>query len=97
MDTIKFPLSFKNGVTEKLIENTDQYWAQFLAMMVRVESGEMLLEPTYGINDPTFSQLDVGRVKLVAGRFYPEIDIESVTVQRPSASGSQKIKISYSF
>lgn len=97
MDTIKFPLSFKNGVTEKLAENTDQYWAQFIAMLVRVETGEILLEPTYGINDPTFSKLDTGRVKLVARRFYPEIEIDSVDVQRPSTDGGQKIKISYSY
>ena len=97
MDTIKFPISFKNGVTEKLPEGTDQYWAQFLAMLVRVETGEMLLEPTYGINDPTFSKLDTGRVKLVARRFYPEIEINSVDAQRPSGDGAQKIKISYSY
>lgn len=97
MDTIKFPISFKNGVTEKLTDDTDQYWAQFLAMLVRVETGEMLLEPTYGINDPTFSKLDTGRVKLVVRRFYPEIEINSVDIQRPSGDGTQKIKISYSY
>ena len=97
MNTIKFPLSFKNGAVSTIEENTDEYWSQFLGMLVRVETGELPLEPTYGINDPAFSTIDSGRVKLAARRFYPEVEISEVNIGRPSFDGTQKVNINFSY
>lgn len=97
MDTIRFPVQFKNGITVKVVENTDAYWAQFLAMLVRINNNELVLEPTYGVNDPVFSQIDAGRIKLSARRFYPEVDITTVNINQASIDGTQKVKIDFSY
>jgi hypothetical protein len=97
MNTIKFPVSFKNGSLVTIEENTDEYWSQFLGMLVRVETGELPLEPTYGINDPIFSTIDAGRVKLASKRFYPEVEIISVNIGQASFDGTQKLNINFSY
>jgi phage baseplate assembly protein W len=96
MDTLKFPLSFSRGKAVVLPENTEEYRSQAIAILTRTNIGEMPLEPTYGITDPSFNVLLKSEFLRNMATFWPEIRINDVSIDRQGdASGAVRLNISF--
>lgn len=96
MDTLKFPLSFSRGRAVVVPENTDEYRSQAVAILVRTNVGEMPLEPTFGITDPSFSIFFNSEFLRNMNTFWPEIKITDVSVDaRGSASGAVRLNVKF--
>jgi hypothetical protein len=96
MDTLKFPLSFSRGRAIVLPENTEEYRSQAIAILTRTGLGELPLEPTYGITDPTFSVFLKSEFLRNMATFWPEIKINDVSIdRRGDASGTTRLNISF--
>lgn len=80
MDTLRFPIQFYNGSVKKLIDFSDDYYAQLLALSIQIIPGELPLTPTYGVEDPTFQFTLTRDLAFTAGAFIPEIVIDSVQI-----------------
>jgi phage baseplate assembly protein W len=96
MDTLKFPLSFNRGRAVTLSENSDDYKAQAIALIARTRRGEMVLEPTYGITDPTFTVFIKSEFYRNVSTFWPEIKISDLSVSS-SANAGGVVRLNVSF
>jgi hypothetical protein len=94
MDSFKIPLQFKGGQIEKVVDGTDEYYAQLLALTAQILPGELLLTPEYGCPDPAFSEEAKQQLAFTAGAFIPEIVLESVDIE-DSDDGKSRISIGF--
>lgn len=62
----------------KLSEGSDEYFAQLLALAAQIQPGELPLSPTYGVNDPTFSDSLRRQLALTAASQIREVFIDNV-------------------
>lgn len=94
MDTLKYPLTFSRGRAVTVAESSVAYQSQAVAIIVRTMIGEMPLEPTFGVSDPTFNVFLKSEFLRCVNTFWPEIRIQSAELQsRPSASGSAVLNV----
>lgn len=94
MDTLKFPIEFFNGEIKKLAEQSDDYFAQLLALSIQIIPGELPITPTYGIEDPTFENSLTRDLAFTAGAFIPEIYIEQARI-RQNENGEVQVALSF--
>lgn len=96
MDTLKFPLSFSRGSAVVLSESSEEYKAQAIALLTRTGIGELPLEPSYGLTDPTFTVFLKSEFLRNVNTFWPEIKINDVSIDtRASASGNVRLNVAF--
>lgn len=95
MDTLKLPMAFERGRAATLAEGTRTYYSQVIAIASRIERGELPLEVTYGVKDPTFSVFRESEIRYTIGQFWPEIHLTLISRDRPTDTGQQKILIDF--
>jgi len=95
VDTFKFPIRFRNREIEKIVDNTDDYYAHLLALSMQVIPGELPLNPDFGIEDPTFDDSLTRDLAFTAGAFIPEIIIDSAEIAL-NEDGQVKVNIAFS-
>lgn len=94
MDTLKYPLSFSRGRAVTVAENSTAYQSQAVAIILRTQIGEMPLESTFGITDPSFNVFLKSEFLRCVNTFWPEIRIRSAELDtRPSGSGTAKLNV----
>ncbi len=95
MDTLKYPLTFSRGRAVTVAEFSLAYKYQAVAIITRTRIGEMPLEQTFGISDPSFSVFLKSEFLRCINTFWPEIRIQNAELDdsRGSASGSVKLNI----
>jgi hypothetical protein len=95
MDSLRFPIRFeKNGEISKLVDGSDEYYAQILALTAQIQPGELPLTPTYGVTDATFSESLTRQLALNAATQIPEIFIRTSEV-RVSENGETQVDIQF--
>lgn len=94
MDTFKFPIRFRQGSVEKLSEGTDEYYAHLLALAIQIVPGELGLNPQYGVEDPTFSDVLTRDLAFTAGAYIPEIIIDTATIDI-NQNGQTRVDINF--
>lgn len=94
MDSFKIPFQFKNSQIEKVVDGTDEYFAQLLALTIQILPGELPLSPDYGVPDPAFSEEAKQQLAFTAGAFIPEIVLQSVDIE-DDISGKSRISIGF--
>jgi len=96
MDTLKFPLQFDSSRNiVKLVEGTDEYVKQLLAMCILTEPFILPLTPDFGVGDPTFSTIPTPQLLLAANKYVPEIQIIDVSSTTTEESGAVNVKFTY--
>lgn len=95
MDTIKLPISFDKGRMGVCADGSREYYSQIIAIVVQTERGEMPLEITYGITDPTFNALRKSEILQVLSVYWPEIKIKEISLSTPDRSGKTRLNIDY--
>lgn len=93
MDTLKYPLTFSRGRAVTVAEFSSAYQSQAVAIIVRTRVGEMPLEQTFGISDPSFSIFLKSELLRCVNTFWPEIRIRDAKLGRASDFGEAKLKI----
>jgi hypothetical protein len=94
MDTISLPISFRQGSFEKLSENSDEYYAFILALIMQIEPGELPLTPSFGCASPIFGDNEIANLALNAVQFVPEVTLATINVA-PSDSGQTKVDVAF--
>jgi hypothetical protein len=95
MDSFKIPMRFRNGDVEKVVDGTDDYYAQLLALTIQILPGELPLTPQYGVADPVFDEEAKEQLAFIAAAFIPEIILDSVDIE-DDPSGRSRIVIAFS-
>jgi len=95
MDTLKLPMTFGRGRAATLIDGTRPYYSQIIAVATRIERGELPLEITYGVKDPTFSTLRESEIRYTIAQFWPEIQLTLIERGQPTNDGEQRILIDF--
>lgn len=95
MDSIAFPLKFTTDrdLKKHASGSSDQY-AQILAIAAQTLPGEMPLTPSFGAEDPTFSEEARKNLMFTAAAFVPEIRLVDVQISEPS-EGESQIDVSF--
>jgi hypothetical protein len=96
MDMIAFPVKFDSTGLKKLTDGTNDYYSQLLTICLLTEPLTHPFTPSFGVNDPTFGNIDKGLFVLNASRFIPEVSINGLSITG-NDSNTGKTKISFSF
>lgn len=92
---ISFP--FRIGLNGSVVTRPDDssdYYAEQLAQMCLTKPGERPQVPLYGINDPTYHQIDAQELAYKVDLFGPPVRIVSVTSQYVSAT-EQDVRVEF--
>ena len=95
MDTFKFPIRFRGGGVEKIVEGTDEYYGHLLALSIQVLPTELPLNPQFGIEDPAFDESLTRDLAFTAGAYIPEIVVDRASVVL-NENGQFTIELSFS-
>ena len=96
MDTIKLPITFDKGRMGVLTDGSREYYSQIIAIACQIERGEMPLEVTYGITDPTFTALRKSEIYQVLAVFWPEIKVNEVSISSSDKFGAKRLNVDFS-
>jgi hypothetical protein len=97
MDTIKLPIVLDKGRVGLLEENTRAYYNQVLALACRIEKTELVLEPTYGVKDSTFSTFRNSELIYTMNTFWPEVRITKLEQGQPNRDGVARLIVDFVF
>jgi hypothetical protein len=95
MDSIAFPLKFTSdrGLKKHASGSAEQY-AQILAIAAQTNPGEMPLTPSFGADDPTFSDEAKKNLMFTAAAFVPEVRLVDVQIVE-SQEGQTQIDVAF--
>ena len=96
MDTIKLPITFDKGRMGVLADGSREYYSQIIAIACQIERGEMPLEVTYGITDPTFTALRKSEIYQVLAVYWPEIKLNEVSISSSDKFGAKRLNVDFS-
>ena len=87
-------MRFRQGAVEKLDDGSDAYYAQMLALAIQILPGELGLNPQYGVEDPTFSDVLTRDLAFTAGAYIPEITIDTADIS-VDENGQARVNINF--
>jgi hypothetical protein len=94
MDSMRIPINFVGGQVQKVVDGTDEYYAQLLALTAQIRPGELILTPDYGSSDPAFNEEAKKQLAFIAGAYIPEIVLTGVEITQDN-SGEVGISVSF--
>jgi hypothetical protein len=77
VDLISYPFRFSRDGRVVTVEDGVDYYAEELAMLLKTVPGERELVPDYGIEDPTFNDMNKAELLEKIAMFGPPIDVET--------------------
>lgn len=81
-DLISFPFRVgPNGAVVTRPDDSSEYYAELIGQMVLTIPGEREQAPLFGLNDPTFAELDAQEVIYKVDLFGPPVRIVGVTTK----------------
>lgn len=81
-DLISFPFRLDpSGAVATRDDGSDEYLAEELAQLIQTNPGERELVPTYGLNDPTYAEVDQAMLAAQVATFGPPVQVQSVTTR----------------
>ena len=76
---ISHPFRFtSNGVVATLDDQSDDYLAEQIAVVIQTRPGERQLVPGFGLNDPAFDQLSASELQVACDMYGPNVSILDV-------------------
>jgi hypothetical protein len=66
------------GYVATLPDDSSEYYSDELGLLVGTTPGERELVPSYGLNDPTFAQVDENELAVKVAMFGPPVQITNV-------------------
>ncbi|NBR35787.1 MAG: hypothetical protein EBT80_00090 [Chitinophagales bacterium] len=96
MANFKIPFQIVNGSVASVADGSIGAKAQVVSFVVQTNRGELPLEPTFGISDPTFEPSNIFEARAVITQFWPEIIIEDLKLSAVGNSGRVDVSIKVS-
>jgi hypothetical protein len=95
MDSIVFPIKFNadKSLAKHASDSSEQY-GQFLSFAAQTVPGELPLTPSFGCQDPTFSESAKRQLVFTAVSFFPEVELVDVQII-DGEEGQSMIDISF--
>lgn len=95
VNLISFPFRIgPNGAVVTRPDDSNEYYAELLAAMLLTKPGERPQVPLYGVNDPTFSEIDPQELVYKVDLFGPPVRIVNVTSRFVSET-QQDIRVEF--
>lgn len=89
---------FRLGPTGRVVtvdQDSDQFVAEQIAVLLTTRPGERALEPSFGLPDPAFDGIDPSLVQAAVTAFVPSAQVSDVTVTYRDDSTAD-VRINYS-
>ncbi|MFZ9715945.1 MAG: hypothetical protein ACO3CH_00620 [Ilumatobacteraceae bacterium] len=96
MANFKIPFQIVNGSVASVADGSIEAKAQVVSFAVQTLRGELPLEPTFGISDPTFEPSNIFEARAVVTQFWPEIIIEDLKLSTVGNNGRVDVSIKVS-
>lgn len=87
-------MRFRQGAVEKITDGSDEYYAHLLALAIQIVPGELGLNPQYGVEDPTFSEILTRDLAFTAGAYIPEIIVDTAQIELDE-NGQSRVNITF--
>lgn len=85
MDLISHPFRLEaNGAVATVEDDTDDAYAEGIAVLALTRKGERELAPGFGITDPTFTDLGLAELNVGLADFGPPVEVSVVEVTYPN-------------
>lgn len=94
VDLLAYPVRVGPDGRFVTVEDGPDYYPQELVCLVKTEPGERVLVPTYGIEDPTFTQFRQIELEEKISTFGPPVLIDAVNVKYPQ-EGKMAVEIEW--
>jgi hypothetical protein len=93
MANLRIPFDIVNGSVVVVEDGSIESKAQVVAFAVQTHRGELPLEPTFGISDPTYEPGNIFETTAVISQFWPEIIVEEIKLVPIGADGRVEVAI----
>ena len=87
--------SRKGGSSLKLGEDSREFYDQLIGAIVKIETGELPLDPAFGTADPTFAKGEPTGLRSTVAAYWPELIIKNFSLASPDPSGNAALSIDY--
>lgn len=96
MDVLSFPFRFDADLRtpQKVVQRSDEHYAQQISQYVQTRLNELPLAPYYGVEDTSFRIVHPTEITSGIGLYHPAIDIQDVKIY-VSEQGTQTIDVDY--
>jgi hypothetical protein len=95
MDTLKFPLEFKDGDAVRLQQGTRPYYELLLGLGIVTKIGELKITPKFGIIDPAFDAGAKEQLLILVAQNFPELTITKLKEKISDNGGTATFEISF--
>lgn len=95
MDLISHPFRLEaNGAVATVEDDTDEAYAEGIAILCLTRQGERPLVPGFGITDPTFTGLDLAELNVLLGDYGPPVEVTDTVVTYPTET-TQRVEFAF--
>jgi len=96
MQTLVFPLTFGSNGRAAVYDSSQRvFFDQVIALTVRIEPGELPLDPGFGTVDPTFDTGEPNGLRSSLAQYWPQIRVSAIERFDISDSGNVSIFVDY--
>jgi hypothetical protein len=93
MDTLKFPLEFKDGDAVRLQQGTRPYYELLLGLGIVTKIGELKITPKFGVIDPAFDAGAKEQLLILVAQNFPELTITKLKENISDNGGTATFEI----
>lgn len=93
---MKHPFSINSfGGVNYSYENSKEFYDQAIYVAMKVNPGQLVLDPNFGTEDPTFDAGEPIGLRATLTNFWPEIAVTSITAGNANKDGTRSINVDY--
>jgi hypothetical protein len=97
MDTLGFPIRFKDNHIVSHSEGTDAYYNQLISLAFQIAPGEIALDVDFGMRNMTFEKPSIAGIRQTLAFYFPEISINDVNIFSDRDTADFSIELSYTY
>jgi len=97
MDTLGFPIRFKDNHIVSHYEGTDDYYNQLISLSLQTAPGEIALAVDFGMKNMTFDKPIISGIKQTLSFYFPEITVSSLNIFATRDTADYSIELSYTY
>lgn len=85
MELLSHPFRLEaNGAVATVEDDTEEAYAEGIAVLALTRKGERDLVPDFGLTDPAFDELSLAELNVGLADFGPPVEVTDVTIAYPS-------------
>lgn len=85
MDLLSHPFRLEpNGHVAKVEDDTEEAYAEGIAILALTRKGERPLVPGFGLTDPTFDGLSLSELNIALADYGPPVEVTDVAITYPN-------------